>query len=114
MCLRSLKNRSLLGVNEDFEGKRNAKNLCKRAKHKVYFNVLLRVKPNLGNLIHFLVIFNGLLQRLKIFKPLFVTVEALATNGLLRIERNERETAELLAGGYIGEMHLHRGQCHRF
>ena len=25
VCLRSLKNRSLLSVNEDFEGKRNAK-----------------------------------------------------------------------------------------
>ncbi|MBR2415726.1 MAG: hypothetical protein IKB11_03115, partial [Bacteroidaceae bacterium] len=44
-------------VNEDFEGKRNAKNLCKRVKCKVYFVILQRVQPNLGNQIHFLVIF---------------------------------------------------------
>ncbi|MBQ8336136.1 MAG: hypothetical protein IJY44_01235, partial [Bacteroidaceae bacterium] len=46
---------NLLGVNEDFEGKRNTGNLCKRVKHKVYFVVLQRVSPNLGYQIYFLV-----------------------------------------------------------
>ena len=35
-----LQNRSLLSVNEDFEGKRNTENLCKRVKCKVYFAIL--------------------------------------------------------------------------
>ncbi|MBQ8336830.1 MAG: hypothetical protein IJY44_04795, partial [Bacteroidaceae bacterium] len=46
---------NLLGVNEDFEGKRNTGNLCKRVKHKVYFVVLQRASPNLGYQIYFLV-----------------------------------------------------------
>ena len=28
---------NLLSVNEHFKGERNAENLCKRVKHKVYF-----------------------------------------------------------------------------
>ncbi|MBQ8336241.1 MAG: hypothetical protein IJY44_01765, partial [Bacteroidaceae bacterium] len=39
---------NLLSVNEDFEGKRNTGNLCKRVKHKVYFVVLQRASPNSG------------------------------------------------------------------
>ena len=83
VCLRSLKNRSLLSVNEDFEGKRNAKNLCKRVKCKVYFVILQRVQPNLGNQIHFLVIFIMILwqfigilslQAVQSFKELFPVI----------------------------------------
>ena len=44
-----------LGVNEDFEGKRNAENLYKRVKCKVYFAILQRVLPNFGYQIYFLV-----------------------------------------------------------
>ena len=50
-----LQNRSLLSVNEDFEGKRNTENLCKRVKCKVYFAILQRVLPNFGYQICFLV-----------------------------------------------------------
>ena len=50
-----LQNRSLLSVNEDFEGKRNTENLCKRVKCKVYFAILQRVLPNFGYQIYFLV-----------------------------------------------------------
>ncbi len=41
-----LQNRSLLGVNEDFEGKRNTEELCKRAKCKFICN-FRRVQPRL-------------------------------------------------------------------
>ena len=46
---------NLLSVNEDFEGKRNTENLCKRVKCKVYFAILQRVLPNFGYQICFLV-----------------------------------------------------------
>ena len=47
---------NLLNVNEDLEGKHNTESFCKRVKHKVYFVILQRVKQNLGNQTHFLVI----------------------------------------------------------
>ena len=46
---------NLLSVNEDFEGKRNAENLYKRVKCKVYFAILQRVLPYFGYQIYFLV-----------------------------------------------------------
>mgnify|MGYP003289103546 CR=1 FL=1 len=76
VCLCSLKNRSLQSVNEDFEGKRNAENLCKRVKCKVYFVILQRVQPNLGNQIHLFIL---LLFNLSAVK------ETYCARGLLRL-----------------------------
>ena len=45
---------NLLSVNDDFEGKRNTENLCKRVKCKVYFAILQLVMPNFGYQIYFI------------------------------------------------------------
>ena len=50
----SLQNCSLLSVNDDFEGKRNTENLCKRVKCKVYFAILQLVMPNFRYQIYFI------------------------------------------------------------
>ena len=46
----------------------------------------------------------------EIFESLFVAVEALAADGLLRVERNKGEAAKFLASGYVGEVNLYRRQ----
>ena len=74
--LRSTLKRSLLEVNEDLKDKHNAENLCKRVKHKVYFNVLQRALPSFEHQVCFLVHLQLYVNNLLVLKELLAEVVA--------------------------------------
>lgn len=69
-------NRSLLEVNEDLKDKHNAENLCKRVKHKVYFNVLQRALPSFEHQVRFLVHLQLYVNNFFVFKILLGKIVA--------------------------------------